>query len=148
MNAELINELKDSWAYGLLLLQRIYKPILAKYGVTPAEKRILYGLSKHQELSKQDLAKAVVLEPSAITRAMQRLENNKDIKRHVDVNDKRSILLMLTPKGRKKIEIIQKEFLDVFKLACHDINDDDIINLAHTLEKLNQKLTNLLEEAS
>lgn len=146
MNDRIINELKDSWGYGLLLLQRIYRPILSQHGVTPAEKRILYGLNKHQKLSKQDLAKAVVLEPSAITRAMQRLEKNKYIQRHVDLNDKRSILLMLTAKGRKKINAIQKEALDIFKLACHDIHHDDIINLTNTLEKLNQQLIHLLEE--
>ena len=141
-----INKLKGAWGHGLLLLQRVSSPILRDKQVTPAEKRILYGLYRHEKLSKRELAKAVVLEPSAITRAMQRLEKDGDIKRCIDQQDRRSIQLTLTAKGKQKIESIQSEALDFFKDACIDITDAELIVLTNTLNKINDKLTKLLEK--
>lgn len=147
MNHKQINQLRGAWGHGLLLLQRIYRPILSEQQVTPAEKRILYGLYKHKALSKQALAKAVVLEPSAITRAMQRLEKQGDIKRCVDDKDRRSIQLTLTPRGKNKIESIQKKALTVFKQACNNIQDNEIAVLTDVLTKININLTKILEES-
>ena len=145
MKCSNINQLKDAWGYGLLLLQRIYRPILNDHQVTPAEKRILYGLSKHEQLSKQELAKVVVLEPSAITRAMQRLEQQGDIKRYVDPQDRRSIQLMLTVKGRKKINAIGLAATKIFKRACVNMTDEQISQLTETLSAISDNLMTILE---
>lgn len=143
-----LQALRASWGHGLLLLQGIYKPILKRENVSPAQKRILYGLDKHGAMTKQELAKAVVLDPSALTRAMQRLEAIQYIRRDIDVNDKRYIQLELTDKGKKKIASIKKQAFAIFKQACVDINPKDILLLQKSLESINHRLTQLMEEIS
>ena len=148
MKTSSIKELRSSWGHGLLLLQQVYKPILKRNHVTPAEKRILYGLDKHGPMSKQDLARAIVLGPSAVTRAMQRLEAQHEIKRKIDLNDRRFIQLELTVKGKKKIDSIQKQALLVFEQACAGISQKNIIFLHQSLESINNHLTEIIGEIS
>ena len=143
-----LEALRESWGHGLLLLQGIYKTILKRENVTPAQKRILYGLDRYGSMTKKELAKAVVLDPSALTRAMQRLEMQQYIRRDIDVNDKRYIQLELTDKGKKKIASIKKQAFAIFKQSCVDVNPENILLLQKSLESINHRLTQLMEEIS
>ena len=70
--------LKNELGGMLLMWQRFHRPILHKHGVTPADKRILYGLGGVESISKNDLAKKVVLENSSLTRSIDRLRKKSN----------------------------------------------------------------------
>jgi DNA-binding MarR family transcriptional regulator len=56
-------------------------------------------------LSPTELSRAVMLSPAAMTNRLDRLEDNGLIERHPDPDDRRALLIALTPAGREMADI-------------------------------------------
>ncbi len=84
-----------------------------------------------------DLAAAVVLSPSGLTRRVDRLERAGLVRRHRSANDGRNVETRLTPAGRRlfkrlrgtHVAGIQERFLDHF-------SDEEITVLGELLDRL------------
>lgn len=68
------------------------------------QQRVLAILKLEDGLTQNYLAEVLDLRPSSIAELMKKMENNGDITRQEDENDKRSKLIYLTEAGRKKAE--------------------------------------------
>lgn len=95
----------------MLIWQRIYRDILTKENLTPTDKRILYGLSRHGQCTKTQLADAIFLEHASLSRSIIRLKNKGLINQITLKEDRRHTLISLTSKGRKLSIRLKKKFL-------------------------------------
>jgi len=74
-----------------------------KYGVTVAQWTVLSRLYEGSDHTPAKLAEYLNLNRSAITRLLDRLEKKKLVQRIVSAQDKRSVGVSLTKKGREMI---------------------------------------------
>ena len=140
-----IEQLMQSWCQSISLWQKIMRPILANNAVTPADKRILYGLFQTGPITKNELAATVILEGSSLTRSLKRLAKVGLLTCRSCDDDKRCVLLNLTPAGTKKVKKIMQEAHAVFKTALQ-ANSADARAALKVIRQLNDNWTNIINE--
>lgn len=99
-------------------LQKYYNNRYAEYGVTVAQSFILFALTEDDGQNIKSLAEKLILDSSAVTGFIDRLEKEGFVRRVVDPNDRRSFLIYLTDKGKltaQAIDPITKEVNDLLR---------------------------------
>jgi len=86
---------------------------LAQLDVTDLEVHVLWHLRKGGQ-SPADLLRAFGIQPSTLTGVLDRLEARRLIRRSRHPNDRRSLLLVLTPAGRRAATTV-RQVLDGFE---------------------------------
>jgi len=111
----------DKSAFGYLvsditrLFRRVFDRRSSQLGLTRAQWRALSRIERAEGLSQTQLAEDLDLEPIAIGRVVDRLENAGFIERRADPNDRRCWCLYLAPKsaevmaGMKRISSVLRE---------------------------------------
>jgi DNA-binding MarR family transcriptional regulator len=132
MSQDLIDELMEQWrrerpeldpsAMGVVgrvlrlagYLERSVEVALKPFGLSLWQFDVLATLrraGKPYRLSPTQLMRAVMLSSGAMTNRLDRLETAGLVKREPDPNDRRGVLITLTPKGRQLAdEAIQARF--------------------------------------
>lgn len=82
-------------------LQKYYNNRYAEYGVTVAQSFILYALTEEDGQNIKSLAERLILDSSAVTGIIDRMEREGFVARTVDAHDRRSFLIYLTDKGKQ-----------------------------------------------
>ncbi len=87
-----------------------------------------------------DLALALQVDPSVISRAAAPLEQAGLIERKPDPADARAALLGLTDRGRQRLAALQEVILERLIATLHDWSDDDIRVAGALLTRLDDAL--------
>ncbi|WP_417712940.1 MarR family winged helix-turn-helix transcriptional regulator [Pseudophaeobacter arcticus] len=85
-----------------------------------------------------ELAKTLMLVPSSVTMAADRLEQDGLAVRVRDTLDRRALLLQLTAKGHSLRDALEKRAEQAFREIC-DLDEDDIQQFAVLSDKLQKK---------
>jgi DNA-binding MarR family transcriptional regulator len=99
------------------------REVLAEQGTEDTELSILVFLllsAGRRRTTMSDLANAVVLSQPGTTRALQRSERNGTIRKLADPTDGRSVVIELTPKGRKVVESTMRVVFERFEERLGD----------------------------
>lgn len=136
----LVELLSETYTNSQQLFTRCHQPILKKQQVTPADKKILYGLHQQQKITKTDLAKKIALQHSSLTRSLERLEVRGLLKRNTAVRDKRFIELALTPKGNKKVASLKVEQIDLMHDLLQDTTPKQAKIFHEVLEQIGKRM--------
>ena len=120
----------------MLIWQRIYRDILAKENLTPTDKRLLYGLNRHGQCTKTELAHAIFLEHASLSRSIIRLKNKGLINQTTLKEDRRHTLISLTSKGRKLSNRLKKKFLNAIQSSIQSSDHKSTQKLSVTNEYL------------
>ena len=113
--------------HGLLrtharVIRALDERLARRHGVSVSEFDVLITLANapDRQLRMTELAGAVMLSPSGLTRLVARLENHSLVRRRPADDDGRSYLAVLTPEGQTKLDearpthdaVIRELFLD------------------------------------
>lgn len=82
-------------------LNRAYKPLLDRLGVTYPQYLVLLALWREDRRSVGSLGAQLMLESSTLTPLLKRMETAGLIRRERNPEDERQVTVRLTPKGRK-----------------------------------------------
>jgi DNA-binding MarR family transcriptional regulator len=96
---------------------------------------LLHVLATVERARPSDLATALDVHQSTISRQMQSLEEAGLIALTADHVDRRSCFLTLTPKGRKRMQELEEMGLSRFELFVADWSDEEIHTFGHLLAK-------------
>src|SRR3954451_18943772 len=91
---------------------RAFDETLSACGLSYPEYRMLLRLatrSSDNRMSAGDLSRALMLSSGAMTNRLDRLEKAELIRRVPDPRDRRGVLVELTPKGEKQIDLAVSE---------------------------------------
>ena len=83
-------------------LSRLYNQKAQKHGITTSIAFILLNISSSEGTAATKIAPLMGLESRSLTRALKNLEEKGYIYKEKDVNDKRSVRIYLTEKGKEK----------------------------------------------
>lgn len=100
-------------------------------GSTSAEDAVLGALRLGGPvLSPTELTRAVIQSPGGLTKTLRRLEVSGLIRRRPDPTDRRSLLVVLTPKGRRAAERALADTEEYFAEVLVELSDRERAELA------------------
>ncbi len=80
---------------------RFWAGRIAPLGVTPVQGLVLNVLHDHDRITSADLARRVMLDSATVTGIVDRLERSGVVAREKHPDDRRALLICLTPTGRE-----------------------------------------------
>jgi DNA-binding MarR family transcriptional regulator len=82
-------------------VQRYYELHLAEFGITTAQFFVLCSLREHDGVKFKELAKRISMDGATLTGILDRLEKFDLAQRRADPEDRRSLLVFLSPKAHE-----------------------------------------------
>jgi DNA-binding MarR family transcriptional regulator len=114
----------------------------AQWQLTRTEAGLLGTLSQGPRRSTE-LAKTETLTQPAVSKLLDKLENQGLLRRERDSADRRVVIVFLSDQGRQSLASAHRELSSQLRLALQVLDDDDIAVLARAAElidRLNQML--------
>ncbi len=103
---------------------------------TPDEFSFLITLMTYESLTKTELIRTQVMEKTSGTEVIKRLLRNGFIKECADPEDKRSVRVSISEKGRKEILDLLPDMRVVSGIVVGDLNESEISTLGYLLKRL------------
>ncbi len=138
-------ELFEEFFQTIIKIERLRTEIIGisahKKAATFLQLHALLYLSEHQNSTIGELSSALQMSSPAVAQFTNRLVKSGLIEKTSDKNDKRTVRLALTPKGKTE----SRELPALVKNNCHKIlkyiNEDDIRTMINIMSKLINGIT-------
>jgi MarR family transcriptional regulator, organic hydroperoxide resistance regulator len=117
---------------------RIFGRMLRERGleIDPAHGRVLFVLWEEGSMAINELAKRVSLGKSTLTNTIDRLEAAGQIRRVRSVDDRRKILIELTPKNKAVHRLYDEVSAEMTRLFYRGFSKDDAARLDACLARV------------
>ena len=109
---------------------------LATQGVPAGEWRVLASLHPDLCLTVGELAKECLIQPSTLSRTLDRLENNGTLKRSYTKADRRQVRVELTEEGKALAVKLVSQARQQESQILKSYNDEEVTRLKETLREL------------
>ncbi len=119
--------------------EKLQRRIIQKENLTTAQYSILQQLWKNDGIKFKQLAEACCCSQSTITGIVDTMEKKDVVIRKMNPEDRRSVLVMLTDKG-KKLEKETPNINSILDNCCSGFDPNDIQLLTILLKKLDKSL--------
>lgn len=103
---------------------------------TADEFAFLITLMTHESLTKTELINKQVMEKTSGVEVIKRLLGQKLIREFADEQDKRSVRVAITPKGKKELEKVLPDMAKVSRIVVGNLTEPEINTLSYLLKKL------------
>lgn len=115
-------------------LLKIYK------NLTIAEANAIYAIGPDKPKTMKQIAETLGVAVSTPTRTIDRLLEKGFVNRSVGEKDRRQLLIELTPKGKKLLEDIDKENLEITRKMLKGLSDNEIDTFKKILSKISENI--------
>ncbi len=115
-------------------LLKIYK------NLTIAEANAIYAIGPDEPKTMKQIAETLGVAVSTPTRTIDRLLEKGFVNRAVGEKDRRQLLIELTPKGKKLLEDIDKENLEITRKMLKGLSDGEIDTFKKILSKISENI--------
>lgn len=88
------------------------------------------------ELTPRALLRATLVTSGTMTNRVDRLEDAELVRRHPDPDDRRGVLVRLTPAGRERVDAAMADLLARERMLLGDLSDEQRETLAGMLREL------------
>ncbi len=122
---------------------------LQVYGLTEATWLPLLRIARSEAPMRQnELAASLSLDGSSVVRLLDALENSGLIERCEDHADRRAKSLVLTPRGRRTVDQVERVSQDIRDVVLGEVSDEDLARSLHLLETVRDRLASLADARS
>jgi DNA-binding MarR family transcriptional regulator len=128
--------IKNTWQK----LSRYYNQRLSKYDLTVQKALLLLEIPPGSGKNPRSLAKELDLENSSISGLLDRLEKQGLIERQKDPNDRRGILIYLTPEGLTARQTITSLVEELDRKLQTELSSEDIKVFRRTMSVINKQI--------
>ena len=119
------------------------------YGLTEATWLPLLRIARSETPMRQnELAASLSLDGSSVVRLLDALENSGLIERFEDQADRRAKSLMLTARGRRTVDQVERVSQDIRDVVLGEVSDEDLARSLRLLETVRARLASLGEARS
>jgi len=116
--------------------KRISRVLHEEWDMSMAEWQVLASLARDGAVSVREVEPRTLLDTVAVSRAAKRLTDRKFLKREVNKQDKRLVVLKTTKKGRDVATSIGRHVMDLEAEFLKGMNVQDRIRLSQLLKTL------------
>jgi len=120
------------------VILRTQEIVLRRFNVSAVEVEILQLLETDGEKKMKDIGESVKVKLSNLTNIVDRMETQKLVKRVNSKEDRRSIFVHLTNKGRDMLDKYNNYLREVSERMKSAVKDDEFRALISGLEKISQ----------
>lgn len=118
----------------------------AGLGLTMTQVRVLYTLQLEDGLAAGELAERLGVQPSTVTRIVDRLVQNKLVARDVDESDRRLVRHRLTKKGDNVFRELQSMGRERLNKVFARLSDEQVRRATEALRDLNEAVEAVASE--
>ena len=105
--------------------------------VSPAQREVLRQLFPHHDgMNVKDLAEELGISSSAVTQHIDELEKIGFVTREVSPDDRRSVIVKMSARGRQRTNLVLKEIAKQFEDRLRVLSDKELETFLHLIEKL------------
>lgn len=121
-----------------LAMSKVYRPLLAKLGVTYPQYLVLMALWSQDQVTVSEIGSRVFLDSATLTPLLKRMEGAGLVERVRSARDERQVIVSLTPAGRD----MQKEAGKIMSsiLCATQCSKEEVIALKDQLVALRNNL--------
>ncbi len=144
----------DNRSFGFLisdvtrLLRKHFDRRAERFGLTRAQWRAMKRLHLTEGMTQSELAEMLELEPIAVGRVIDRLQQSEFVERRADPKDRRCWRLYLTERAHAVLDDMDVISRELRGDACVGVADADFEKLLQVLEKMKENLQWLDNPAS
>jgi len=122
-------------------LMRFAEPICRNLGLTATQYRVLF-LIRHtgRSIKISEIAELTDRRTHSITTIIDRMERDGLVERLRDNRDRRSINLVITEEGNKKLEAVTRPFLELLTQLASCYSEEELQLFIMLIEKLRKKV--------
>ncbi|AEN89640.1 MarR family winged helix-turn-helix transcriptional regulator [Priestia megaterium] len=113
---------------------------LLPYHLTSTKEAILKTIHDKKSCIVSDITKVLGLSPGAITIVLNQLEDDELVNRIYKKQNRRSVWVELTEKGKKVVEILQATRVDFWSDLLSHLSEEERDQYFHIMKKISQKL--------
>jgi DNA-binding MarR family transcriptional regulator len=129
------------------LLRRSFEQHAGHLGLTQAQWRALWLLSRHEGINQATLSDLLEIQPITVTRLLDRMEVEGWIERRPDPADRRAVRLHLTAQAQPMLSELQDIGAGIIGLAMDGIEPDMRLAMVRSLERMKTNLAAAVEAA-
>lgn len=122
-------------------IARMYNEQAAQYGSTMVYGLTLLSIDPKSGSNSTSLGPKMGIEPTSLSRTLNKLEDEGLILRESSQKDKRNVIIKLTKKGLEMRDLSKKYVLNFQNKIAESLTASEIENLFSTLNKI-QEITN------
>lgn len=134
---------EDAVVRLMMAMGRRFRARLDGDTVDPAQASLLYTLKVHGSMRLGDVAEAMKLDASTVSRHVQQLGDRGLIERELDPEDARARIIVLTPAGRASLKHTFDQRRAFVTAAMSDWDEADRERLRDDLVRLTDRLPDL-----
>lgn len=109
-------------------------------GLYTGQEMLLYQLWKQEGLTQSELVEILCVDPSTVTKTLQRLEQAALVERRQDAEDARVSRVYLTPKGRALQAPVQAIWDDLETLTVQGLSEVEKALMRRLLEQIQENV--------
>ncbi|MEU6056482.1 MarR family transcriptional regulator [Streptomyces xanthochromogenes] len=119
----------------------VASPLLHRCGLYPGQELLLMRLWEQDHQSQTSLARALRLDPSTVTRSLQRLEQQGLLTRRPSPTDRRTMIVSLAPSGAALRDGVGRAWAELEAITTQDMSEGQRSNALRLLRRIEHNLT-------
>lgn len=128
-------------------------PAAALKNMTLAELKLIYSAEEYfrtegRLVSSAEIAERLEISAPAVSRTVKGLESKGCLERRLDENDRRSIRIAVTEKGREAMEENMKRCIALFDRIFAEFSDKELADMVRLHCKFTDELRKIVSDAS
>ncbi|WP_324057637.1 MarR family transcriptional regulator [Rhizorhapis sp.] len=128
------------------LMRKRFDEMCQDLGVTSAQWRALFAISRRPGLNQGMLAELLEVEPITTCRMVDRLEQAGLVERRPDPNDRRAWQLFLGQAAMPLLDRLQERSVEMRRRALKGLSEEEIEALTSQLEVIRNNLSGASEQ--
>ncbi len=135
------------WGFGQLMRQQIIPSVVGEHGLDFKDFITLTSISEGAVYPK-NICERLSTNASDVSRILETLSKASFIKRELDTDDSRRVLVSLTPAGATVLQTARERIQQLISDAEDTIQSDDLEKTAQTLLQLQQIMRSRIAQQS
>ena len=104
-------------------------------GLKPGEFSVMWLVGKYPAVRQGNVAQSLRIKKAHMTKLVRSIEEQGYLTREIPEDNRRSVLLTLTPLGQSIVEQRSSDFFDNFFAESRNLNKEDVNTLVALLQK-------------
>ena len=128
--------------YTWQAIAKMYNEVAGNYGTTMATGYVLLNVDLEKGTPSTSLGPKMGMEATSLSRILKNMEEKGLIERRPHPQDKRSVLIFLTPFGVEKREDAKRAVLDFNNQVREILSEEELQSFFRIMNKINQVVIN------
>lgn len=123
-----------------MMRKRSLHPVWAEMGLIAGQPRVLFQLRQKDRITQKELSDACSIDPTTLSRALDRLETMGYITRKDNPDCRRSYLIEMTGEGKMIAEQVYQTFSQVEEQMLQGFSEEEMAALENMLGRIYENL--------